>query len=395
MTEARTYPGADRNQWRGINRPTMPTVDKLLLHTTETMGWPSYDAGIFPTLTFNPWKPRGSRWRQHMNINQAATSLKNVGDYRTNRANVAQIEIVGYSDWKLADTRGHSSAKIGNISDDAYHELAEFYAWLHKEWGTELFLYPKWKPYRYPNGSTSGGSYGIDNGIRMTVAQFGVFKGLCGHMHAPQQNHGDPGELKVGLIVNTARDLAGDTEQEPQPEMVNVMPAQINIAKAAGMGNVDLIAQCCNESGCRFYIALAMLEKETTTCRNVYGGDVGGVFSKFPDPVTECNWRAFWHEVKVNGRMSNGVGPSQITSEDLLKDMIAKGLKPYDMHDNIAYGAKLIMSYYRSGRNQGKSVDDALIYAGTRYNGKATYGADYLKVAQKWKNLVGSADYAA
>lgn len=212
MTQARTYPGADRNQWRGVDRPTMASVDKLLLHTTETIGWPSYDAGIFPTLTFNPWKPRGSRWRQHMNINQAATSLKNVGGYRTNRANVAQIEIVGYSDWKLADSRGHSSAKIGNISDDAYHELAEFYAWLHKEWGTELFLYPKWKP--YPE------SYGKTNGVRMTVAQFGVFKGLCGHMHAPEQSHGDPGSLKVGLIVNTAKQLAGGDDDVATPEEI-------------------------------------------------------------------------------------------------------------------------------------------------------------------------------
>ena len=40
-----------------------------------------------------------------------------------------------------------------------------------------------------------------------------------------------------------------------------VSAEQIEIAKSHGMQNVELIAQCCNETGARFYIALAMLEK--------------------------------------------------------------------------------------------------------------------------------------
>jgi hypothetical protein len=363
----------------------MAAVDKLLLHTTESAGWPSYPT-FSPTLTFNPWKPRGSRWRQHCYINQAATTLANAGDYRTNRANVVQIEIVAYCD----PAKKTSSAHIDKISSDAYHELAEFYAWLHAEWGTELFLYPKWKP--YPE------SYGKTNGVRMSVAQFGTFKGLCGHMHAPEQSHGDPGSLKVGLIVDLAKQIAGDAEPPPPPpqpasDAVNVTPEQIAIAKAAGMNEVDLIARCCNETGARFYLTLAMLEMETTTCRNVYGGDAGGVLSKFKEPVDRSNYLAFRHEVLVADRTSNGVGPSQITSKGLLRDMEAKGLKPWDMHDNIGYGAKLIMSYYRDGRNQGKSVSEALWYAGKRYNSKDAYADEYLQVAQKWKDRVGSDDY--
>lgn len=211
MAHARTYPGADREtQWRGVDRPTMSSVDKLLLHTTESAGWPSYPT-FSPTLTFNPWKPRGQRWRQHCYINQAATTLANAGTYRTNRADVAQIEIVAYCD----PAKKASSAHIDKISADAYRELAEFYAWLHAEWGTELFLYPRWKP--YPE------SYGIGNGVRMTTAQFGTFKGLCGHMHAPQQSHGDPGSLKVGLIVDTAKQIAagGDDDMATPEEIWN------------------------------------------------------------------------------------------------------------------------------------------------------------------------------
>jgi hypothetical protein len=44
-----------------------------------------------------------------------------------------------------------------------------------------------------------------------------------------------------------------------------VTAEQIEIAKSHGMQNVELIAQCCNETGARFYIALAML------CRHCAG----------------------------------------------------------------------------------------------------------------------------
>jgi hypothetical protein len=64
------------------------------------------------------------------------------------------------------------------------------------------------------------------------------------------------------------------------------------------------------------------------------------------------------------------------------------------MHDNIAYGVKLIQQYYRDGRNQGKSVNDALRYAGrqARIHGSSAYGDRFLTVALKWKARVGSAD---
>jgi hypothetical protein len=175
---------------------------------------------------------------------------------------------------------------------------------------------------------------------------------------------------------------------------MTVTADQIAIAKSHGMLNVELIAQCCDETGARFYIALAMLEKETGTCRNVYGNDVGGTFRGFKDLVTECNWRAFRHEVITNGRTSNGVGPSQLTFKGFFTDMESKGLKPWDLHDNLAYGVKLVQSYYRAGRDQGKSVNAALRYAGTRYNGSSSYGDSFLTVALRWKARVGSADYA-
>ena len=171
------YPGADTTtQWRGDGRPTMDAVDKLLLHTTESGSWPSYPS-FFPTLTFNPWKPRGQRWRQHCNINQASTTLANAGSYLTNRQNVCQIEIVAWVD----PARSSSDFYYTRISDDAYTDLAEFYAWLNKQWGTPIVNNVQWKEYRH----TPPSSYGVNNGVRLSRAGFTAARGLVGHRGDP------------------------------------------------------------------------------------------------------------------------------------------------------------------------------------------------------------------
>lgn len=220
MTHAKLYPSADQSiQWRGNDRPTMPAVDKLLLHTTESGTWPSYPTN-FPTLTFNPWKPRGQRWRQHCFINQAATSLKNAGTFRTNRANVCQIEIVCWVD----PAHSTNPAFYTHISEDAYLDLAQFYAWLNREWETPIKNGVKWK--EYP------ASYGVNNGVRLTVAQFGTYEGLCGHEHAPEQSHGDPSLINVGFIIDKAQAIAGGgTVGYPTPKTNDVYLSKLHVGQ--------------------------------------------------------------------------------------------------------------------------------------------------------------------
>jgi hypothetical protein len=193
MTHSTRYPGADRTrQWGGAGGTTMPKVTKLLLHTTESSGWPGYGS-FYPTLTFNPWLERGKRWRQHHPINGSASTLANAGSYRTNRANVCQVEIVAFCD----NARKSSSAHVSRIPADAYRELGEFLAWLHKEWEVDLYLAKEWPS--YPS------SYGTGNGVRMTAGEFSSFSGVCGHMHAPGNDHGDPGNLNVRAILDAAK----------------------------------------------------------------------------------------------------------------------------------------------------------------------------------------------
>lgn len=198
MTHATIYPGANRTaQWRGSGGATMPKVTKLLLHTTESPSWPAYPS-FQPTLTFHPWKPRGQRWRQHLPINGSASTLANAGTYRTNRANVCQVEIVGYCDLAYAKRYGNEQWHISHIPADAYDELGEFLAWLHREWEVDLFPAVSWPAYPGGYGATS---------TRMSTAEFTSFSGVCGHMHAPGNDHGDPGDLNVPLIVAAARKI--------------------------------------------------------------------------------------------------------------------------------------------------------------------------------------------
>jgi hypothetical protein len=175
---------------------------------------------------------------------------------------------------------------------------------------------------------------------------------------------------------------------------VTVTQAQIDRVRQTGIINVEYIADACNKTGCRFYLAVTMIDKETKG-RNIYGNDVGGVLSGFKDGVNRDNYRALRHEVLVRGRTPNGVGPAQITHPDLLREMEGRSLNPYDAAMNIFFGVERIYKFYRHARDEmDLSTSDAWYYAGKRYNGSAEYADDFRKRALEWKNRVGSADYS-
>jgi hypothetical protein len=135
-----------------------------------------------------------------------------------------------------------------------------------------------------------------------------------------------------------------------------------------------------------------MLEKETGSCRNVYGHAAGGALSGFPKPVPRDNYEVFKWLVFTKGQRSNGVGPSQLPSRASPPHGVEGSHAVRDARQHRVW-RKLIQQYYREGRNQGKSVNDALRYAGTKYNGSSAYGDSFLTEALKWKARVGSADF--
>lgn len=174
---------------------------------------------------------------------------------------------------------------------------------------------------------------------------------------------------------------------------MTVQARQIELAKAK-LSNVEAIAAACDKTGARFYIACAMIQKESGG-RNVYGHDVGGALSGFGKEVNQGNYEVFEWLVQTKGQASNGVGPAQITWKGFFVEMRAKGLKPWAPADNILFGVDLLNGYYRAARDElHMDVWDAIRHAGRRYNGSIVYGDSLVAVARTWRELVGNADYA-
>ena len=186
MAKATAYPGADLSQDRSkLGGVTMPRLDKVLLHTTESSDWPSYPS-FAPQLTVDPIK---RQVRQHMPLTLSASTLGNDGANKTNRANVVQIEIVGY----CASNKTGSSYHVSKWGDAEYTFLSGVLQWFAAEWGAPMTSTVKWVSYDdayYDRGKQ-----------RLTWAQYEPYRGLLGHQHVPGNDHPDPGLLDVQRLL--------------------------------------------------------------------------------------------------------------------------------------------------------------------------------------------------
>lgn len=154
-----------------------------------------------------------------------------------------------------------------------------------------------------------------------------------------------------------------------------VSKQKIEIATRFGLHNAAILANATREvGGISYAAACALMEKESWGA-NVFGHDAGGAMSGAGE-VTLEKWREFRHLVVDLGHTSNGVGPSQITYSGFFPAMEHLGLKPYDVHDNMLYGLRLIRGYWLTHGHSWTA-------AGTAYNGALVYGQDLkVKVAQ-------------
>lgn len=197
MAKSRIYPPANRTaQWfeAKYDRGTFTGIDKLLLHTTETSGWPAYGGGAnAPTLTYNPWN---RQWRQHNYLNTSARALQDPSStaVRENRDNVVQVELIAYCDPKLYAKYGHG---VNALPATFYEDMGAFLAFLNKEWGTPIVRAPEWDTFP-PSDS-----------IRMSGPEYDAFRGVLGHQHASGNTHGDPGmtNAQVDRILAVAKRL--------------------------------------------------------------------------------------------------------------------------------------------------------------------------------------------
>jgi len=192
------YPGAVLT----LNDETMV----LVIHTTETTGWPGYDGGATaPNYTGLP--PLGGitagQWRAHFPDERSSRALRNLsGGVETNTLNAVQVELIGTCNPDHATSWGSKRAGRDyvywpNATDAQLRWLAGLVADMHERHGLRL-SHPTFKAYP--------GSYGA-NGVRLSFDQWRSFAGICGHQHVPENVHGDPGNINMAKVITFAKEM--------------------------------------------------------------------------------------------------------------------------------------------------------------------------------------------
>lgn len=196
------WPGANNTiQRAGVDGGSIVagSGSKGLWHTTETDTWPSYSSGFWPQLTVS-WSSGRFIARGHVRHDRAARALRNEpGGCQTNRTGVKQVEIVTRAD--IVDVVG-----LPAVAEDG---LGRYAQWCRAEWGVPLECRVRF--ITYPS------SFGPANGVRLTCAEWWPLVGWCGHMHVPENVHGDPGQLNPAAILRLAPPPPPPPPPEPPP----------------------------------------------------------------------------------------------------------------------------------------------------------------------------------
>jgi hypothetical protein len=194
MTKALYYPPANRTAQdfsRAYPGVIFTSLRCLVLHTTETSGWPGYSGGASaPTFTALPdYTNKKLVWHQHFPLNMSARALRNdPGGVNTNTTNVVQVELIGTSE------KSGPGMYWAEAPDWALASLADFIKFLNVEWGIPMTSTVKWVAYP--------ASYGFNASQRLSGNAWTSYRGILGHEHVPENDHGDPGLFPWSRLNN-------------------------------------------------------------------------------------------------------------------------------------------------------------------------------------------------
>jgi len=217
------YPPANRTiQWVNDTGAFQSGVEKVVLHCTEGTGWPSYSGGASaPHFTvMGDFDAKRLTWRQHFRMDRYSRSLRNAsGGVQTNIDGAIAVEIVGTCDRKTSWKEPH--LHMWDLPEWALAGLADWVRWCHVEHGVRLIAPGLWPA--YPSSPT------LDARARMSGAAWNAFRGVCGHLHVPENTHLDPGDFPIEKLLT----LAGDTVALTVAQTVDAVEAGLrrNIAK--------------------------------------------------------------------------------------------------------------------------------------------------------------------
>ncbi|MCG7422384.1 hypothetical protein MHY29_06030 [Micrococcus sp. ACRRV] len=156
---------------------------------------------------------------------------------------------------------------------------------------------------------------------------------------------------------------------------------------SASLSHPEAIVAAAGRARVPVSVAADLAELESGG-RNVFGNDVGGVFSSpgapdvdvTPERVAELRRRV------ADGERSNGVGPAQITWPPLFDRADAEGLDLADPEDNMTLGLSLLRDSARGDFSAaGLERAGTLYNAGTLAGGVTDYGRRLAAAAAAWE----------
>jgi hypothetical protein len=168
----------------------------VVFHTTEgTLAEHAF--GVYaasPSCPHLTVEPESGRRFQHVPLDLSSYALRNLpGGCETNSTGVIQIEIVG--------------------------RAAEAWAWSTQRlrWLGEAVLAPIL-------AACPTIPHLVYGGTRMTCVQWDAWiGGLCGHAHAPENDHWDPGDLDMHAVLGYALNTLGDDDMPSASEIAEAV----------------------------------------------------------------------------------------------------------------------------------------------------------------------------
>lgn len=190
------YPGAIRNPapekyWGTYTGGPF----KGVLHTTETDGFKPHLTLYGGWHTSYPHFTVEVEWLngrlvahvyQHIPLSRAARALRNLsGGVQTNNDKAIQIEIV----WRAGNAQNMPAILL-----DAVGYLMR---WIEGETGIKRKSIDDFHYYLPENGIQLG-----KEPWRMSGAAWDAYDGWCGHMHVPENVHGDTGKINIRYLLD-------------------------------------------------------------------------------------------------------------------------------------------------------------------------------------------------
>ena len=200
------YPKATKSLNRATTYGPLPTHGfteiALVLHSTETSGMPSFrDGETAPHYTYDPRSREWLEWADPDDGYVGTMRGHTTGGHSNCKA--LQVEIIGYSDRTLAD--GRTGLWMGELSDDNYRDLADFYRWVIGEFGVGK---------AYFTFTSDSWLSGVNSPMRMSDQGWAEFSGITAHGGVPNNSHWDTGVLDLSRIY----DLAAESEGFDPPD---------------------------------------------------------------------------------------------------------------------------------------------------------------------------------